>query len=198
MRGRRDLELDADPAALVLSPPDRSQLKEIFRKFEFRGLLNRIDVIDEALPAAEAVPVEGVAVPWREELVAPAANGEIALAAEDGRAALALPDGSVAIVPAPVALGDGQVTVHDAKAARIEATDDTLLLAYLIEPGRAAYALDDLAAEYGIELQPEPATDEETAALVRHSAATLRLAPTMRARVAERGWSRSTATSSCS
>ncbi len=184
---RRDLELDADPAALVLSPPDRSQLKEIFRKFEFRGLLNRIDVIDEALPAAEAVPVEGVAVPWREELVAPAANGEIALAAEEGRAALALPDGSVAIVPAPVLLGDAQVTVHDAKAARVEATDDTLLLAYLIEPGRAAYALDDLAAEYGIELQPEPATDEETAALVRHAAATLRLAPTMRARVAERG-----------
>ncbi len=185
---RRDLELDADPAALVLSPPDRSQLKEIFRRFEFRGLLNRIDVIDEALPAAEAVPVEGVAVPWREELVAPAADGEIALAAEDGRAALALPDGSVAIVPAPVALGDGvRVTVHDAKAARIEATDDTLLLAYLIEPGRATYALDDLAAEYGVELQPEPATDEETSALVRHAAATLRLAGPMRARVAERG-----------
>jgi DNA polymerase-1 len=184
---RRDLELDADPAALVLSPPDRSQLKEIFRKFEFRGLLNRIDVIDEALPATEAVPVEGVAVPWREELVAPAASGEIALASEEGRAALALPDGSVAIVPAPVALGEARVTVHDAKAARVEATDDTLLLAYLIEPGRAAYALDDLSAEYGIELQPEPATDEETAALVRHAAATLRLAPTMRARVAERG-----------
>ncbi len=184
---RRDLELDADPAALVLSPPDRSQLKEIFRRFEFRNLLGRIDVIDEALPAAEAVPVEGVGVPWREELVAPAVDGEIALAAEDGRAALALPDGSVALVPAPVDLGDAKVTVHDAKAARVEANDDTLLLAYLIEPGRATYALDDLAAEYGVELQPEPATDEETAALVRRAAATLRLAAPMRGRVAERG-----------
>src|SRR5881409_3191326 len=32
---RRDLELDCDPAALVLEPPDRSQLREMFRKFEF-------------------------------------------------------------------------------------------------------------------------------------------------------------------
>ena len=36
---RRDLDLDFDPAELVLAPPDRSQLKEIFRRFEFRGLL---------------------------------------------------------------------------------------------------------------------------------------------------------------
>ena len=34
---------------------------------------------------------------------------------------------------------------------------------------------------------PEPATDEETAALVRHAAAVHRLAPLLRARVAERG-----------
>ncbi len=45
---RRDLELDCDPAELVLAPPDRSQLREIFRRFEFRGLLNRIDTLDEA------------------------------------------------------------------------------------------------------------------------------------------------------
>src|SRR3954470_24609845 len=37
---RRDLEIDCDPAQLVLSPPDRSQLQEMFRRFEFRGLLN--------------------------------------------------------------------------------------------------------------------------------------------------------------
>src|SRR3989440_8794152 len=36
---RRDLELDCDPAELVLSPPDRSKLKEIFRRFEVRNLL---------------------------------------------------------------------------------------------------------------------------------------------------------------
>ncbi len=56
---RRDLELGVDPAALVLSPPDRSELREMFRRFEFRGLLNRIDDLDVAVPAAEPVRVAG-------------------------------------------------------------------------------------------------------------------------------------------
>src|SRR3989442_14350714 len=62
-----------------------------------------------------------------------------------------------------------------------------MILAYLIEPGRAEYDLDDLAAEYGVELVPEPATDEETAALVRQAAATLRLRDPLLERVRERG-----------
>ena len=33
---RRDLDIDCDPAQLVLDPPDRAELKEIFRRFEFR------------------------------------------------------------------------------------------------------------------------------------------------------------------
>jgi hypothetical protein len=47
--------------------------------------------------------------------------------------------------------------------------EDTLLAAYLIEPGRASYELDDLAAEYGDRARcPAPPTaDEETVALVR-------------------------------
>src|SRR5256712_8206397 len=45
---RRDLDIDCDPAQLVLAPPDRSQLKEIFRRFEFRNLLNRVDELDVA------------------------------------------------------------------------------------------------------------------------------------------------------
>src|SRR6476661_6143179 len=67
---RRDLDLDLDPAELVLSPPDRSTLKEIFRRFEFRGLLSRLDTLDEALPAAPA-EVSGVPVAWREGDVDP-------------------------------------------------------------------------------------------------------------------------------
>src|SRR3989442_5190814 len=62
-----------------------------------------------------------------------------------------------------------------------------MILAYLIEPGRAEYDLDDLAAEYGVELVPEPATDEETAALVRQAAATLRLRDPLLERVRGRG-----------
>src|SRR5213082_2659408 len=51
---QRDLDIDCDPAQLVLGAPDRSELHEIFRRFEFRGLLNRVDLLDEAVPAAEA------------------------------------------------------------------------------------------------------------------------------------------------
>jgi DNA polymerase I len=186
---RRDLPLDVDPAALVLAPPDRSQLKEIFRRFEFRNLLGRVDDLDEALPAAE-VEVAGVDVPWREGELEPVV-GPAALAVAVDRFALAR-DGQEVVVGAwsrelATRLQDAALVLHDAKAARLEAVDDTLLMAYLIDPGRSSYLLDDLAAEYGVELVPAPATDEETSALVRHAAATLRLDPQLRARIAERG-----------
>jgi DNA polymerase I len=186
---RRDLDLDVDPADLVLAPPDRSQLKEIFRRFEFRNLLQRVDVIDEALPAAP-VEVEGVDVPWREGEL-PQVRGEAAIALAGGRFALAGDDEEVVVGPwSPelrTRLRNASLAAHDAKSGRLDVLDDTLLMAYLIEPGRSAYALEDLAAEYGIELVPQPATDEETAALVRHAAAVQKLAPLLRARVAERG-----------
>src|SRR5215831_17276384 len=63
---RRDLDIDCDPAELVLAPPDRSQLTEMFRRFEFRGLLQRVDQLDEALPAAAPREVEGETLPWHE------------------------------------------------------------------------------------------------------------------------------------
>jgi DNA polymerase-1 len=191
---RRDLELDCDPAELVLRPPDRSRLKEMFRQYEFRNLLQRIDVIDEALPAAP-MKLEGVSVAWVEgeldtvtDTAALAVEGErFALARED----VVLGNWGIELVPR---LRDARLVAHDFKAlprelgrAGIQAADDTLLMAYLIEPARADYALDDLAAEYGIEVQPEPAAEEETAALVRHAAAALRVAEPMRARIVERG-----------
>ena len=183
---RRDLQLDCDPAELVLNPPDRSRLKEMFRQYEFRNLLQRVDVIDEALPAAP-MKLEGVAVPWREGEVSPPA-GEAGIAVEDGRVALAQEEVVVAAWTQETAsaLREADLVAHDAKPLRLDVVDDTLLMAYLIEPGRATYALDDLAAEYGIELQPEPPAEEDTAALVRHAAASLRLAGPMRQRITER------------
>jgi DNA polymerase I len=184
---RRDLSLGCDPADLVLSPPDRSRLKEMFRQYEFRNLLQRVDVIDEAIPAAP-MKLEGVAVPWREGELSPP-RGEAGIAVEDGRAALAQEDVVVgAWTPETAAsLRESDLVAHDAKPVRLDVVDDTLLMAYLIEPGRATYALDDLAAEYGIELQPEPPAEEDTAALVRHASAALRLAGPMRQRITERG-----------
>jgi DNA polymerase I len=182
---RRNLELDFDPAEVVLSPPDRSQLKEMFRRFEFRNLLNRVDELDEALPAAASLVPTGVEVPWREELAPALPRGPIGIAADTERIAVA--DGSEVVVsPRPERL-EGELVAHDAKSLRVEAADDTMILAYLIEPGRAEYALDDLAAEYGVELLPVPEAEEETATLVRHAAATLRLREPMLERVRERG-----------
>src|SRR5690349_20827916 len=177
---RRDLELDCDPAQLVLLPPDRSELKEMFRRFEFRNLLNRVDELDEALPAS-ARDVEGVAVPWREGEL----SGSGGFAADGDRAALATAV-EVVVGPRPEKLGSDLVA-HDAKALQVEAADDTMIAAYLIEPSRASYELDDLAAEYGVELLPEPEAEEETARLVRHAAATLRLREPLLERVRERG-----------
>jgi len=183
---RRDLDLDCDPSQLVLAPPDRSQLKEMFRRFEFRNLLGRVDELDVAVPAAP-MKLEQTLVPWREELSNTLLQGErpVALAGDGERIAVASAD-EVVVSPRPPLL-DGSFVVHDAKALRVRATDDTLLAAYLIEPSRPEYPLDDLAAEYGLELEPEPSAEEETATLVRHAAATLRLSDLLVERVRERG-----------
>src|SRR3954447_9225957 len=184
---RRDLELDCDPAQLVLSPPDRSTLKEIFRKFEFRNLLNRVDELDAAVPAAAPLKPTGVTVPWREELSNTVLQAGVAagIAADSERIAAAAAE-EVVVSPRPERVG-ADVLTDDATSLVVDAVDDTMILAYLIEPGRAGYDLDDLAAEYGLELIPEPDAEEETAALVRHAAATLRLREPMLERVRERG-----------
>ena len=150
-------------------------------------------------------------MPWREgELggvrgrVGVAADGErIALATEAGEVILAsspasdkLPRGSNTASTAWGATSykllqgtELQVVAHDAKQLRLgePAADDTLIAAYLVDPGRAEYDLDDLMAEYGVELEPDPPAEEETAALVRHAEAARRLAPQLVAKVTERG-----------
>jgi DNA polymerase-1 len=182
---RRDLELDCDVTQLVLSAPDRSELKEIFRKFEFRNLLHRVDELDEAVPAAPML-LEKTAVPWSEELSnSLLQGGEVAIATAAERIAVAVPE-RVVVSPRPERL-EGELIVHDAKAQRVPAKDDTLLLAYLIEPSRPEYPLTELEAEYGLELEPDPPAEEETAALVRNAAATLRLRDLLLERVRERG-----------
>ncbi len=183
---KRDLAIDASPEDLVASAPDRSQLKEIFRRFEFRALLSRLETLDEALPAAPTQAAERIAVPWREGTAGRPA-GVVGLAAGDGRMALAQGEEVVVAALDLDALRQAQIVCHDAKAIGVEAADDTLLCAYLIEPGRSTYELGDLAAEYAVELEPEPAADEETAALVRAAELPLRLVGPLRERLAERG-----------
>ncbi len=188
---RRDLELGVDVNDLVSRPPDRSQLKEIFRRFEFRSLLGRVDTLDEALPAAERPRTESQTVPWREGILGDL-RGRVGLAAAEDRVVVATDSEVIVAHGASNRLLQGQdvaLVVHDAKPLRLSTpvADDTMIAAYLIDPGRAEYSLDDLTAEYGIELEPDPPAEEETAALVRHAEAARRLAAPLAAKVAERG-----------
>ncbi len=155
--------------------------------------MNRVDTLDEALPAAERPKLEAQTIPWHEGEL-PELKGQIGLAADDERAAVAAGDAVTVVTPPPsnaVFQRPGiRLAVYDAKALRVDAADDAMIAAYLIDPGRAEYVLDDLAAEYGLELQPEPATEESTAGLVRDAEVARRLAPQLRERVRERGLER--------
>ncbi|MHB8060965.1 MAG: DNA polymerase, partial [Gaiellaceae bacterium] len=78
----------------------------------------------------------------------------------------------------------GVVVAHDFKAlptVLVEragpAAEDTLIAAYLLDPSRSGYELDELAREQGIELESSPVAEEETAAVVRRAEIARRLAP---------------------
>jgi len=183
---RRDLPITVSPAELVVAPPDRSQLKEIFRRFEFRGLLARLETLDEALPSAVSPLRDAVEVAWREGVVERRV-GVVGAAADAERMAVA--DGAEVVVSARAleSLHEAEIVCHDAKALGVDAAEDTLLAAYLIEPGRSSYDLGDLGAEYGIELAPSPEADEQVAALIRGAELPLRLVAQLLERLAERG-----------
>ncbi len=182
---RRDLEIDFDAAALVSAPPDRSRLKEFFRRYEFRSMLGRLDTLDEALPASEEERAATDRVRWREgELVEKAAG---ALVVDGGRYAFA-GGGEVLVGEWQDELVSrftpGGIVAHDFKAlptALVEkagpAAEDTMIAAYLLDPSRSGYELDELAHEQGIELEPSPVAEEGTTTLVRRAEVARRLAP---------------------
>ena len=185
------MPVDVDLDTLVNEPPDRSQMKELFRQLEFRALLRRVDELDEAIPGAPVEISERAEVPWREaDLAAVAAlPHEVSLAVADGRCALGTAAGEVLVVPVPVAdllpqLRDRRVLVHGLHVPGLLPAGDTQLAAYLIDPGRSTYEVNDLAEESGIELSVQ--SDDETAALVRCAAAIPRLHAGMLPRLEQR------------
>src|SRR5579884_1740650 len=133
---RRDLDIDCDPSQLVLAPPDRSQLREMFRRFEFRNLLNRVDDLDEAVPALERI-VAGTAVQWRAGELPAHVGGRVGLAIVGGRFALADDDGVRVgewLDELAPRLRDTEIVAHDYKAlprlTQLPA-EDTMIAAYL-------------------------------------------------------------------
>jgi DNA polymerase-1 len=206
---QRDVAVDFDIAAEAVREPDRSRLREVFREFELRDPLRRLEEAlgdgDAAAPAPAAQvsltarlragstadiervgsadselcvavrasePPEGAlfadGAPWR---FAVAADGEV-LAGE-----CAGPEEVV------TACGERPVVAHDAKAlgaVPANLAHDTLLGAYLLEPARRGYPLEELCEERGLESDLEdPAASEAVLLGV--------LADWQREQIAERG-----------
>jgi DNA polymerase-1 len=180
----RDIDVDVDPAAELSREPDRSRLREVFRRFELRDPLRRLE---EALDLAEAEPVPlpagdlSLTVPVRGAPVSQVGSlrgpGPLALAVREPEApedALfsdepwrygAFAGGEQALAgeaPGPEALveaaGDRPVAAHDAKALRVvppNLAHDTMVAAYLIDPAARAYPFDELCSDRGVECDAE-------------------------------------------
>ncbi len=176
---KRDIPVDLDVTSYVSAEPDRSRLREVFREFELRDPLRRLE---EALGSADAA--------------APAPEAETALTATvvsgSVQDASGLPEGEVAVTVCPPetpegalfgeqpewrfaayhavsgrllagdakrpedlvrAIADRPVVAHDAKALGLVPTrlvHDTEVAAYLLEPARRAYPFRELCEERGL------------------------------------------------
>jgi DNA polymerase-1 len=166
-----------DVPPLDLGPERRAALEEVFRRFEFGSLARRLDELVSGpapAPVAAAAPVAVRAVPCGPEELSMRLLGvdvPVALAVREGAWAVTLGEGTVlhGDLDAPervgTALAGAALAVHDFKAlpralsAGLAPSHDTMVAAYLLEPRRRGYELDELAAEagLGVEGSDEPA-----------------------------------------
>jgi len=206
---RRDVEVDFDIAAELTADPDRSRLREVFRHYELRDPLRRLE---EALGDAELAapaPVGDVHLTARVRSGAVAdiarfAKGdselcvsahaseppEGALFAEGAAWRFAVAADGEALIgectgPEEVsaACGERPVIAHDAKAfgqVPAQLVHDTLLGAYLLEPARRGYPLAELCEERGLSSDIEDPLASEAVLLGV-------LADWQREQIAERG-----------
>jgi DNA polymerase-1 len=205
---RRDLDVDVDVSAEAAREPDRGLLREVFRHYELRDPLRRLE---EALGEGDAAAphtAADVSLTARVRPGAPAdvarfqAGSELSLAvneteppedalfAEGAQWRFAVAAGGEALAgecsaPAEVAAAAGErpVVVHDAKELGLipaGLVHDTLLGAYLLDPARRGYPLGELVEERGLASDLE---DPAAAAAVLVGA----LADWQREQIAERG-----------
>jgi DNA polymerase-1 len=177
---KRDIPVGLDIADFVAQDPDRSRLREVFRQFELREPLRRLEealgsadaaapapaaeralsarVVEVTLPALESkLPRTEVTVAVR----APETPAEALFAASDSWRFGVHADGTTQVLagecPRPEelveAVGDRPVIAHDAKSlGRVPAVlaHDTEIGAYLLEPARRAYPFRELCEERGL------------------------------------------------
>jgi DNA polymerase-1 len=176
----RDVPVEIDPASEVAREPDRSRLREVFREFELRDPLRRLE---EALGSADAAAPAPVA---STSLTAPVRAGSVrdaaAFGGRDTEAAIAViapevPEGELFAPDVPsrfglaaagevlvgaaadatelvATLGERPVVAHDAKALGTVPpvlAHDTLLGAYLLEPARRGFPFREICEERGLE-----------------------------------------------
>jgi DNA polymerase-1 len=181
---RRDVPVEVDPVAEAAQPPDRSRLRDVFREFELRAPLARLE---EALgDPDEAAPAPATEVRLRARLRAgtladvPAlvpAGMEVAVAVvepevPEGQLVPGTPDVSFGVAAGEsvlagacerpedlvAALGDRPVVAHDAKALGAVPpglAHDTLLAAYLLEPARRGFPFREITEERGLATELE-------------------------------------------
>jgi len=200
----RDVPVDVEPAEvppLAMDAGRLAVLRDLFTRWEFTSLVRRLSELAHDGEAPDAAPA-AVTREIRVEEVAPEAAGmrlagveEVALAARDGRFALAPPgdtvltgalEGGEAALTA--ALAAVRVAAHDAKGlpyalrdAGLHVDHDTMVAAYLLEPRRRGYPLDEVAHDAGLGVE---GTDDE---LAREAALAADLAARQRPRVADEG-----------
>jgi DNA polymerase I len=205
----REIPLDLDVLEFVDTAPDRSRLRDVFREFELREPLRRLEEAlgsaDAAAPAPErdesltarvrsgglkeisALPLTEVAVAVKAPDVP---EGALFADAEEWRFGVHV-DGASEVwaggVPSTEALvealGRRPVVAHDAKAlGEVPAVlaHDTEVAAYLLEPARRAYPFRELCEERGLATSVEE--PEAADALLMHA-----LASWQREQISERG-----------
>jgi DNA polymerase I len=175
----RDIPVGIDLADFVSTDPDRSQLREVFRRYELREPLRRLE---EALGSADAAAPAPTAersldvrlregtiadisrLPRKEVAVAvqePETPEGVLFAAEEGwRFGVYMEGGATvlagsAAAPEPVveAIASRPVIAHDTKSLhRVpeNLAHDTEVAAYLLEPARRGYPLRELCEERGL------------------------------------------------
>jgi DNA polymerase-1 len=173
---QRDLPVDLDVIAEAARRPDRSKLREVFREFELRDPLRRLEEFlgaEEAAPAPVAETTVTTRVRAGTLADVPGLKGaELVLAAHPP----AVPEGELfgdetawrfAVAGADevltgemadpaqlvAAAGERAVVAYDAKALGVvppKLVHDALLGAYLLEPARRGYPLRELLEERGL------------------------------------------------
>ncbi len=147
------IEIDLD--VVMAAEPDRGGLREFAAEYEMRQVIARLEQdFDEELPDRE---VDRALSAELEEDGSPSDLSEpLALAVDPDGWALADQErivGARSSLRSIEPLLGRAVAVHDAKSLDLpglEVGHDTMIAAYLIDPARRDYTLEDLAVDHGI------------------------------------------------